>query len=256
MRQFNLNLPTVIMTSTVLTLAGGLPLLASGMDQRIAASARDSYNFKTYLKDDDIKVECAAGVVTLTGTVSQEYHKSLAQETVEGLPGVKSVTNLLVVDADQPPEHSDNWITLKVKTALAFHKNVSASATEVHTQDGVVTLSGSAGSEAKKELTGDYAKDVEGVTDVRNDLVVAKAKPVMERLGERVDDASITAQIKMTLLLSKSTHALATTVTTRHGVVTLHGEARNPAEKSRVSGIAEDVKGVKHVNNLMTLRLS
>ncbi len=256
MRQFNLNLPTIIMTSTVLTLAGGLPLLATGMDHRIASSARDSYNFKTYLKDDDIRVESAAGVVTLSGTVSQEYHKSLAQETVEGLPGVKSVTNNLVVDPDQPAERSDTWITMKVKTALTFHKNVSAAATEVHTQDGVVTLSGRVGSEAKKELTGDYAMDVEGVTDVRNDLVVANPKPVAEGLGERVDDASITAQIKMTLLYRKSTHALATTVTTRHGVVTLHGEARNPAEKSRVTRIAEDIKGVKQVNNLMTLRLS
>jgi osmotically-inducible protein OsmY len=37
-------------------------------------------------------------------------------------------------------------------------------------------------------------------------------------------------------------------------VVTLHGEAVNQAEKDRVTRIAEDIKGVKHVNNRMTLR--
>jgi len=254
MRPFSLTLPAIIMTSAALTLAGGLPLLASSSDHRIETSARSSYNFKVYLKDDNIKVVSAGGAVTLTGTVSQEYHKSLAQETLNGLAGVRSVDNQLVVVGDQPTEHSDKWITMKVKTALTFHKNVSATETEVTTQNGVVTLTGTAGSEAKKELTGAYAMDVEGVTSVRNDLAVA-GKP-HEGLGEKVDDASITAQIKTSLLFRKSTHSLSTRVRTRAGVVTLHGEARNLAEKDLATKVAEDIKGVKAVHNRMTLRLS
>jgi osmotically-inducible protein OsmY len=229
MRPFSLTLPAIIMTSAALTLAGGLPLLASSSDHRIETSARSSYNFKVYLKDDNIKVVSAGGAVTLTGTVSQEYHKSLAQETLNGLAGVRSVDNQLVVVGDQPTEHSDKWITMKVKTALTFHKNVSATETEVTTQNGVVTLTGTAGSEAKKELTGAYAMDVEGVTS---------------------------AQIKTSLLFRKSTHSLSTRVRTRDGVVTLHGEARNLAEKDLATKVAEDIKGVKAVHNRMTLRLS
>lgn len=254
MRHPYLVFPAAIVTAATLFLAGGSPLAASATDGRIEASARNSYNFKTYLKDDSIKVESSAGVVTLTGVVAQEDHKSLAQETVTGLPGVKRVNNLLTVAAEQPSDHSDGWISMKVKTALAFHKNVSATATDVRTQNGVVTLSGSADSQAKKELTGEYAKDVEGVTEVRNELIVADAKPATETVGARVDDASITAQIKTTLLFRKSTHALATLVATRDGVVTLHGEAETAAERDLVTKIAEDIKGVKHVNNLMTLR--
>lgn len=258
MRQFNLNLPAVIMTSVALTLAGGLPLLASGMDHRIEVSARNTYNFKTYLKDDAIRVQCSAGVVTLTGTVAQEDHKSLAQETVSGLPGVASVINLLEVAGAQPSEHSDQWITMKVKTALTFHKNVSATATTVTTQNGVVTLQGNVGSESKKELTGEYAKDVDGVAEVHNDLVVgpSTSKQNMDRMEGKVDDSSITAEVKTSILFHKSTHALATKVTTRGGVVTLHGEAVNQAEKDHVTRLAEDIKGVKRVNNRMTLRQS
>jgi osmotically-inducible protein OsmY len=253
MRHSNLNLPAFILTSTVLTLAGG-PLLASGMDGRIEASARSSYNFQTFLKDDAIKVQCSNGVVTLTGTVSQDDHRSLAKETVAGLPGVKSVINLLTVAGTQPMDHSDSWITMKVKTALTFHKSVSASATTVTTQNGVVTLTGNADTQAKKDLTGEYAKDVEGVTEVRNELVVTADKQAFERLGEKVDDASITAQIKTALLFSKATHAMSTQVTTRNGVVTLHGEAVTMAEKDHVTRIAEDTAGVKQVINRMTLR--
>jgi len=251
MRHFRLPPPVAAITFTLLILADGLPMSAAPIDRKIESSAMASYNFKTYLKDDAIKVASADGVVTLTGSVSQDYHRLLAQETVSGLPGVKSVVNQLSVLGNQPSEHSDIWITMQVKMALLFHKYVNATATEAHTQDGVVTLSGNADSEAKKALTGEYARDVEGVKEVRNNLVVA---PGDRDLGAIVDDASITAQVKATLLFRKSTHALSTQVETRDGVVTLHGEARDMAEKDLVSRIALDNQGVTRVENKMTLR--
>jgi osmotically-inducible protein OsmY len=237
-------------------LVGGVALQASELDNRIETSAKNSYNFKTYLKDDSIKVASSDGVVTLTGTVSFEYHKLLAQETVSGLPGVKDVKNQLTIIGDQPADRSDGWVTMKVKTALTFHKNVSATDTDVHTTNGIVTLSGKADSQAQKDLTGEYAKDVDGALEVRNDLVVSHPSKSRRTVGEKVDDASITAQIKTSLLFRKSTHAMATKVTTKDGVVTLHGEARNAAERDLVTKIAEDIDGVAHVSNKMTVRKS
>ena len=257
MRSFKLNLHTALMAPAALILFAGLPMQASDSDSRIESTAKSSYNFKTYLKDDSIKVDSSDGVVTLTGTVSMDYHKALAEDTVSGLPGVKSVNNQLSVIGEQPAERSDAWITMKVKTVLAFHKNVSSMGTEVNTKGGMVTLTGKADSEAQKQLTGEYAKDVDGVTMVHNELVVSKpAKPAHATLGEKVDDTSITAQIKTTLLFHKSTHALATKVVTRKGVVTLRGEARNGAEKELVTKLAEDIKGVKRVSNRMTVKPS
>ena len=118
------------------------PLRAADTDSRIESSAAKSYTFKTYLKDDSIKIESKDGVVTLTGTVADASHKSLAEDTVASLPGVKSVDNQLVINGEQPAEHSDAWITTKVKTALLFHRNVSATGTTVYAKDGVVTLQG------------------------------------------------------------------------------------------------------------------
>jgi hyperosmotically inducible protein len=248
---------TAMIVPALLFLAGGASLAAASQDNRIEASAKSSYNFKTYLKDDPIQVESTGGVVTLTGTVSQEWHKGLAGETVSDLPGVKSVSNKLTVTGDQPAEHSDGWVTMKVKSALLFHKNVSGSGTEVTTQNGVVTLAGDASSEAQKQLTGEYAKDVEGVKDVRNDLVVAKpTKAAHEGMGAKADDASITAQIKTTLLFHKSTHSLATKVVTKNGMVTLRGAAENAAERDLATKLASDITGVKHVDNRMTVEKS
>ncbi len=252
MRHFRLNPNAALLASVSMILIGGTALQASSMDSKIEQSAKSSYNFKTYLKDDNIKVSSSDGVVALSGTVSSEYHKLLAQETVSGLPGVKGVNNSLAVIGDQPSENSDAWVTTKVKTVLAFHKNVSASATVVTTEKGVVTLTGKTRSEAQKQLTTEYAKDVEGVKDVRNNLVVDKK--AHRTAGEKIDDSSITAQVKMSILFHKSTHALATKVTTKDGVVTLHGEAKNAAERDLATKLAEDVDGVKHVTNRMTVK--
>lgn len=255
MRHFTLNPHTAVLASVALVLVGGLPMQAAETDSKIESSAKNSYNFKTYLKDDNIKVSSSNGVVTLTGTVARDYHKTLAEETVAGLPGVKNVDNRLTLAGDQPSEHSDGWITMKVKAVLAFHKNVSATDTEVNTENGIVTLSGKADSEAQKQLTAEYAKDVDGVTEVRNELVAAKPdKPAPRSVGTKVDDTSITAQVKTALLFHKSTHALATKVVTRDGVVTLHGQATNAAERDLVTKLAEDVHGVTHVNNRMTVQ--
>ena len=72
-------------------------------------------------------------------------------------------------------------------------------------------------------------------------------------MGEKIDDASITSQVKLTLLYHRSTSAISTKVKTKNGVVTVSGNARNAAEKDLVTKFASDVHGVKIVKNRMTV---
>ena len=245
---------TLILVAASALLLASSPLRASETDDRIESSAKKSYVFKTYLTDDAIKTEAKNGAVTLTGTVAEESHIGLAQDTVAGLPGVKSVDNQLTVKGESPAEHSDTWIGMKVKSALLFHRNVRATKTDVNVKDGIVSLSGEASSLAQKELTTEYAKDVEGVKEVKNEMTVAKtpAKPD-ETVGEKIDDASITAQVKMSLLSHRSTSAVKTKVETTDGVVTLTGIAKNAAEKCLVTKLVTDINGVNSVINNMTI---
>lgn len=244
----------VLMVAAFALLVISMPVYASKMDDSIESSAKKSYVFKTYLKDDDIKIESKNGDVTLTGTVSEESHKSLAKETVAGLPGVKSVDERLEVKGERPAENSDAWLMMKVKSTLLYHKSVSGFKTEVDVKDGIVTLKGEATSQAQKDLATEYAMDVEGVKSVNNEMTVSKTgKKTPETMGEKIDDASITAQVKLTLLNHRSTSALNTTVTTKRGVVTVGGKAKNAAEKDLVTKLVKDIKGVKSVKNQMTI---
>jgi len=246
-----------LLAATGAMLVTSTSVRASETDDRIASSAKESYVFKTYLKDDSIKTESKNGAVTLTGTVAESSHKSLAQDTVESLPGVKSVDNQLKVKGESHAEHSDGWVGTKVRTTLLFHRNVSATKTDVNVADGIVTLSGEASSQAQKELTTEYAKDVEGVKEVKNEMTIAKtpAKPD-QTIGEQIDDASITAQVKSSLVSHRSTSAVQTKVETADGVVTVSGIAKNAAEKSLVTKLVTDINGVTRVINNMTIAVA
>jgi hyperosmotically inducible periplasmic protein len=62
-------------------------------------------------------------------------------------------------------------------------------------------------------------------------------EPEMEErtAGEKIDDASVTAQVRSALASHRSTSDVSTVVTTRDGEVTLTGIAKNSAEKALVT---------------------
>jgi osmotically-inducible protein OsmY len=235
-------------------MASSTPVRASETDDRIESSFTKSFVYKTYLKDEHIKISSKDGVVTLSGDVYNETHKPMAQNTAEALPGVTSVDNRITVVGDQPAESSDTWISVKVKSALLYRRNVSGTKTEVFVKDGLVTLRGEAASQAQKDLTTEYAKDIVGVKGVSNEMTVSKITDKPDQtVSEKIDDASITAEVKGSLLSHRSTSMLSTKVSTTDGVVTVSGTAKNDAEKALVTKLATDINGVQSVVNNMTI---
>lgn len=248
MKLKHLLLTSLLAASSVSLFAG------SSTDRKIEDAARASYNYRTVL-EDKVTVKANDGTVTLTGMVADKELKSLAEDTVSNLPGVTGVNNQITLDPALK-EHSDAWITWKVRYQLLTHANVSFSDTQITAQDGIVTLTGTAANLAQKELTAEYAKQVDGVKSVNNQIIVAiaaaDAKPTV---GEAIDDVSITSQVKYALLSHKSTSALKTSVSTTDGVVVISGVAANEAEKSLVGKLAQSIRGVKSVTNQMTVKI-
>lgn len=254
MKNKNLSVLLVLLASPIVLFA------SHETDRKIESAAEASYNYRTVL-DNHVKVKASDGVVTLTGVVQDKDERALAADTVENLPGVTAVKNEITVKSAYP-EKSDKWMALKIRSRLLVKGNVSATSTTVAVEDGVVTLGGTADNIAQKELTAAYAKDIDGVRSVRNNIVVkdrvASARTSddnnRESLGEKIDDASITTQVKYALLSHKATSALKTKVTTTDGVIVISGEAASDAEKSLVTKLASDVRGAKSVTNAMTVK--
>lgn len=225
---------------------------SAATDRQIEESAKSSYNYRTVL-EDHVTIKAKDGVVTLTGTVQDKDDKALAADTVQNIPGVVRVNNQIQVNSSFA-ENSDGWIALKVRSRLLVKANVSAANTKVDVKDGVVTLTGTAANAAQKELTEAYARDVEHVKSVRNEIVINDSLASDRTVGDVVDDASITSQVKYSLLTHRSTSGLKTKVRTNEGVVILSGEAASDAEKALATKLAEGVRGVKSVSNNMTVK--
>ena len=73
-------------------------------------------------------------------------------------------------------------------------------------------------------------------------------------VGEYIDDATITTQVKARMVENKQVDAAAISVETLNGTVMLSGCAKSATERAAAEGIARGVNGVKSVKNEIAVR--
>ena len=163
------------------------------------------------IKGRNIDVDTTAGVVTLTGEVHSANEKAQALAKARGTDGVTRVVDKLTLTpgdrpmsaeirdkaaaardkaaADWPKakeqaktaadrvgkEISDTWITTKVQSMYFLDREVKGMDINVTTNAGVVTLEGTADTDAARKKAIADAKSIEGVKQVVDKLVVKKS---------------------------------------------------------------------------------
>ena len=149
------------------------------------------------LKTDAIKVTVENGVATLSGMVATEADKAKAGRLAR-IPGVKRVENKIVTRekaknkatgtagkvVDKTKEGAsktgevvtDGWISTRIKTKFMGEESLRQSDIKVDTNNHVVTLTGTAATAAARAKAVELAKEVEGVNQVIDKLMVAAKK--------------------------------------------------------------------------------
>lgn len=156
----------------------------------------------------------------------------------------------------------DAWIGGKIEAVYALNTHLSAFAIDTDVTNGAVHLTGTVQSDIQRDLAGELAEGIDGVTKVDNDLKVAadaRRSPARARSGERTfgewfDDATTTAAVKSELLANANTKGLQIDVDTRADVVTLAGEVGSAEEKQLAEQLARNTGDVKDVRNRLTVR--
>jgi osmotically-inducible protein OsmY len=139
----------------------------------------------------------------------------------------------------------DAWITSKAKIALLTTEDVSATAVNVDTVDGRVTLHGKVRTEAEKKKAGDVVATIEGATDVRNLLQVVPARN--EKTVEASDE-QITALVKDAFQKDQRLATSGISVqSVNKGVVLLAGETPSMTTHLRAITTVASVAGVRRV---------
>jgi hyperosmotically inducible protein len=75
-----------------------------------------------------------------------------------------------------------------------------------------------------------------------------------ETAGAYVDDVAITTAVKAKFVEDKTVDAAAIKVETLNGTVQLSGFAKSPTEKAQAEAIARNTKGVRAVQNNLSVR--
>jgi hyperosmotically inducible periplasmic protein len=177
-----------------------------------------------------------------------------------------TITPAIAGDEPTATQRVENvGITAAVKARLIADQRTSGFDINVDTKgEGKVVLRGTAPSEDSRDAAAAIAKAVTGVTEVRNDLIVAEPGSVAERsappatasqharrvaqeAGEASEDAWITTKVKAALLADREVSGFKIEVKTRDGVVHLEGEVDSERVEARAVEIAANIEGVRHV---------
>jgi hyperosmotically inducible protein len=145
----------------------------------------------------------------------------------------------------------DKVLHTKVWSALTEDETTDASEINLEVYKGVVQLNGFVDNAKERAKAEEVAKAVSGVKGVQNNLLIKEAA---HTTGAAIDDSTITAKVKSALIDSPDTSADDIKVETRNGVVQLSGFVANEAQKTAAAKVAQSVKGVKSVNNGLSVR--
>jgi|CXWL01.1.fsa_nt_gi hyperosmotically inducible protein len=150
-------------------------------DSWLTAKTKIALAADSRVKGRQIEVETTEGRVMLRGKVDSDSAKRAAEGITAGLDGVKTVRNDLEVvppSAREAEEEKDEAITARVKEHIAKDatlikdRRLKDADINVHTNAGVVSLTGEVPDIATSAQASWTTRQVPGVKSVKNDLTV------------------------------------------------------------------------------------
>lgn len=145
-----------------------LPLADSRDDPRLTTAANNALEFNLAVPQT-VEASAHDGNITLTGTVRYGYQRSMAEETVAELTGVRNVKDEIVIAWDADPVD----VTVSVQEALNRNALIADdSDVTVDTSGNGVTLTGHVRTWAEHDAVLDAAWKTPAVYDVYDRLVI------------------------------------------------------------------------------------
>jgi len=151
---------------------------------------------------------------------------------------------------------ADKGINNEIFDLLLSNQSLAPGSVRFETRDSVVTISGNTPLIANKEQTDSVIAKLPGVEHIVDNRPIdtkSQNAPETAATSQKIDDTSLTDEVKSSLMFHNSTSNTITQITTANGVVTITGIATSEAEKNRTTQLAAGISGVSSVINNMTV---
>ncbi len=218
--------------------------VAGGNDAQTQADVSKALNAKRF---NGVKATVQNGVVTLSGTVDVYSDKEEADRKVHHRKGVLSVENDIQVAG---PTVEDATLRNKLAEKLAYDRvgygTTTFNAFTLGVQNGVVTLGGTAYAPTDKASALSVVENYPGVKDVVDDIEVAPASPMDDRI-RIAESRAIYGAPQLNKYAIDPAKPIRITVV--NGNVTLSGVVDNQGDKDVANIRANQVPGVFKVTN-------
>jgi hyperosmotically inducible protein len=173
---------------------------------------------------------------------------------------------------------ADSWITTQVYAKFFADRDIKARNLTVHTEKGVVTLTGDVESSTEHDRAVTAAKSVDGVKQVVDKLSLTAAgkragrgdtsrtisrdtasirehaKTAADRVGKEISDTLVTTKVQAMFYLDREVKAMDIDVTTHGGIVTLTGTVDNEAVRKKAVADARSTDGVTQVVDKLSVK--
>ena len=153
----------------------------------------------------------------------------------------------------------DAWIDGKAEATLLFNGNLNSFDINTDVQNGKVVLTGKVENSVDKKLAEELVANIDGVTDVDNQLTIVADKDYDDDMDaddqddesamSELTDAKIATVIKTRLLMDSDISGFDIDVDVEEGNVTLTGTVDSDAERDLAVEIAKNASDVKDVED-------
>ena len=150
-------------------------------DRAVTAAVRSRMLGSGEFKGLKIGITTVNNVVTLFGVVPTDAHVESMIGIAANTKGVDEVVNQLTVRTKDDAydavrgtgqQISDEWLESRVSTAIMLNRHLKLRELDIEVDDGICMLSGTVDSEEKRILAEEVAKNIQGISEVRNTITV------------------------------------------------------------------------------------
>jgi len=137
-------------------------------DKDVAKRIIDDLEWNASVEQEDINVKVEDGYVFLSGKVKWAYQKNEAEQSLEYIEGIKSITN----DIRVTEKNISHNVAHQINKAFKRSASIDAHNISVTVEGNTATLQGTVNSIKEKDDALRAAYLADGITDVKNELKV------------------------------------------------------------------------------------